>query len=139
MQPLVSTTAHALFFDQTHDNECPISKRSAYDIWPLAGMVAISNCAVGSNRGLDQMVPVHVSVCVHVCVWVCMCECVCGCGCLFYFSKNNTWVIIKCNIIYKLIYIIVTYHSHNPSSPHAPDQCGDRRAAVPVLDGAPRA
>ena len=61
VKPLVQTMAHALFFDQTHDNECPITKRSAYDIWPTGALVAISNCAVGSNRGYDEMVPVHVS------------------------------------------------------------------------------
>ncbi|XP_035827253.1 glycogen debranching enzyme [Aplysia californica] len=62
VRPLVPSMAHALFYDQTHDNECPIQKRSAYDIWPTAGLVTISNCAVGSNRGFDQMVPIHINV-----------------------------------------------------------------------------
>lgn len=61
VQPLTSCVAHALFFDQTHDNESLITKRSAYDVWPTGAMVAISNCAIGSNRGYDQMVPIHVS------------------------------------------------------------------------------
>ncbi|BFY99964.1 hypothetical protein BsWGS_03004 [Bradybaena similaris] len=62
VQPLTSCVAHALFFDQTHDNESLITKRSAYDVWPTGAMVAISNCAIGSNRGYDQMVPIHINV-----------------------------------------------------------------------------
>jgi len=54
---LNGSVPHALFMDCTHDNETPHQKRTAIDTLPNAAIVAMTNCAIGSVRGYDEIVP----------------------------------------------------------------------------------
>jgi glycogen debranching enzyme len=46
-----------LFMDCTHDNETPNQKRTACDTLPHAAIVGMADCAVGSVKGFDEIVP----------------------------------------------------------------------------------
>nr|APP18135.1 glycogen-debranching enzyme [Anisakis simplex] len=62
VQPASSIVAHALLYDQTHDNPSPIEKRSVYDTLPTSAMVAMASCSNGSTRGYDELLTFKVDV-----------------------------------------------------------------------------
>uniref|UniRef100_A0A914BV47 Glycogen debranching enzyme n=1 Tax=Acrobeloides nanus TaxID=290746 RepID=A0A914BV47_9BILA len=64
VRPAPPAVAHAVFYDQTHDNQPPVKTRTAYDYVPTAAMTTISYCSSGSTRGYDEFVPFLVDV-VH--------------------------------------------------------------------------
>ncbi|KAJ1607173.1 glycogen debranching enzyme Gdb1p [Cryptosporidium canis] len=61
-KPLKKLPCPAIFFDCTHDNETPCEIRTPIDTLPTAALVASANCALGSTRGFDEIVPHNISV-----------------------------------------------------------------------------
>ncbi|KAI3632832.1 hypothetical protein MIR68_008907 [Amoeboaphelidium protococcarum] len=59
---LNGSSPHALFMDCTHDNETPFQKRTAVDALSTSALVAMANCAVGSVRGFDELVPYNLNI-----------------------------------------------------------------------------
>jgi len=59
---LKGASPHALFMDCTHDNETPYQKRTAEDTLSNAAVVCMTNCACGSVRGYDEIVPELLNV-----------------------------------------------------------------------------
>ncbi|KAG9018392.1 hypothetical protein FRB93_000095 [Tulasnella sp. JGI-2019a] len=55
--PLQGSVPHALLFDLTHDNESPLSKRSAEDALSTGALATFAFCGVGSNKGFDELFP----------------------------------------------------------------------------------
>lgn len=55
--PHPGSTPHAFLMDITHDNESPLSKRTAEDALPTGALVTFARAAVGSNRGFDDLYP----------------------------------------------------------------------------------
>jgi len=53
---------HALFTDCTHDNETPTQRLTTADALSTSALVAMSACAVASNRGYDELFPKHLSL-----------------------------------------------------------------------------
>ncbi|GAA5860325.1 hypothetical protein JCM8547_003463 [Rhodosporidiobolus lusitaniae] len=55
--PHPGSVPHAFLMDITHDNESPLSKRTAEDALPTGALVTFGRAAVGSNRGFDDLYP----------------------------------------------------------------------------------
>jgi glycogen debranching enzyme len=51
-----------IFFDITHDNESPVPSRGVGYLANLMTMVCVQPCAVGSTRGVEELIPHKISV-----------------------------------------------------------------------------
>lgn len=54
--------ADAILFDQTHDNPAMIEVRCVHDAAAVMALISMANCAIGSVRGYDELVPHQVDV-----------------------------------------------------------------------------
>lgn len=62
--PLSGSVPQAFLMDCTHDNESPLSKRTAEDALATGALVTFARAAVGSTRGFDDLYPKLLDV-VH--------------------------------------------------------------------------
>ncbi len=60
--PLQGSSPHAVFYDQTHDNESPLDKRTAEDALPTGALICFTRAALGSNKGFDDLYPKLLNV-----------------------------------------------------------------------------
>lgn len=60
--PHPGSAPHALLMDVTHDNESPLSKRTAADALSTGALTTFAFAAVGSNRGFDDLYPQLLNV-----------------------------------------------------------------------------
>jgi glycogen debranching enzyme len=51
-----------IFFDITHDNESPVQSRGCGFVANVMTMVSTQTCAVGSTRGVEELIPHKISV-----------------------------------------------------------------------------
>jgi glycogen debranching enzyme len=61
-RPLIENLPHAIFYDQTHDNQPLIKSHSVYDALPTSCLICMTKSAVGSVRGFDELVPHYIDV-----------------------------------------------------------------------------
>ena len=61
-RPLVDNLPHAIFYDQTHDNQPLIKLHSIYDALPSSCLIYMTKSAVGTTRGFDELVPHYIDV-----------------------------------------------------------------------------
>ncbi|THD22434.1 Glycogen debranching enzyme [Fasciola hepatica] len=59
---LYPSVAHALLYDQTHDNQSVVEKHCVFNFLPISALNALSCCAIGSTRGYDELVPHNIDV-----------------------------------------------------------------------------
>uniref|UniRef100_A0A183AAW8 Glycogen debranching enzyme n=1 Tax=Echinostoma caproni TaxID=27848 RepID=A0A183AAW8_9TREM len=59
---LYPSVAHALLYDQTHDNQSVAERHCAFDFLPLSALGSLACCAIGSTRGHDELVPHNIDV-----------------------------------------------------------------------------
>ncbi|WVQ80205.1 glycogen debranching enzyme [Cryptococcus sp. DSM 104549] len=55
--PHQGSVPHAVFYDLTHDNQSPSSKRTAEDALSTGALVTFCASALGSNKGFDDLYP----------------------------------------------------------------------------------
>ena len=54
---VIQTANTTVMMDCTHDNESPLSKRTAEDALPTGALVTLCWSAIGSNKGFDDLYP----------------------------------------------------------------------------------